>query len=68
MSGNAEVEELAMITCPDCGHQKKETRSLVACQYFYQCEQCRAILTPLDGDCCVVRSFGEMVVPPVHKQ
>ncbi|QII13816.1 hypothetical protein KsCSTR_44370 [Candidatus Kuenenia stuttgartiensis] len=28
----------SVITCPNCGHQKKETMPTDACQYFYECE------------------------------
>src|SRR5215471_15845370 len=41
------------LTCPKCGHSKTETMPVDACQWFYECEQCRAVLKPRSGDCCV---------------
>jgi len=34
------------ITCPGCGHRKKETMPTDACQWFYECEQCHTLLKP----------------------
>ncbi len=39
-----------------------------ACQWFYECEQCRLLLKPLPGDCCVYCSYGTMPCPPVQLQ
>lgn len=30
------------ITCPECGHVKEETMPTDACQWFYECEGCKA--------------------------
>jgi hypothetical protein len=35
-----------------------------ACQYFYECEGCSAVLCPLPGDCCVFCSCGTVPCPP----
>jgi hypothetical protein len=35
-----------------------------ACQYFYACENCKTILKPLAGDCCVFCSYGTVQCPP----
>jgi transcription elongation factor Elf1 len=32
------------ITCPNCGHKKEETMPTDACQYFYECENCKTVL------------------------
>nr|WP_304412650.1 GDCCVxC domain-containing (seleno)protein [Microbulbifer sp. HZ11] len=58
----------SQITCPHCGHQKTETMPTDACQWFYECEQCRLLLKPLPGDCCVYCSYGTMPCPPVQLQ
>lgn len=29
-----------------------------ACQYFYQCTNCKEVLKPKPGDCCVFCSYG----------
>ncbi|MFQ5518593.1 MAG: GDCCVxC domain-containing (seleno)protein, partial [Mariprofundus sp.] len=31
------------ITCPGCGHRKKETMPTDACQWFYECECCHML-------------------------
>jgi hypothetical protein len=52
------------LTCPECGHSKTETMPVDACQWFYECEQCRALLKPQPGDCCVFCSYGSVRCPP----
>ena len=37
-----------------------------ACQYFYDCKGCGALLKPLPGDCCVFCSYGSVRCPPVQ--
>ena len=32
------------ITCPACGHRKTETMPTDACQWFYDCRHCGAVL------------------------
>lgn len=55
------------ITCPECGHTKKETMPTDACQYFYECEGCKKVLKPLEGDCCVYCSYGTVPCPPIQE-
>ena len=55
------------ITCPACGHRKTETMPTDACQFFYACEACGALLKPEPGDCCVFCSFGSVACPPVQQ-
>lgn len=52
------------ITCPVCGHRKTETMPEDACQYFYDCENCKTVLKPKPGDCCVYCSYGDVPCPP----
>lgn len=54
------------LTCPNCGFQKTETMPTDACQFFYECENCRSVLRPLAGDCCVFCSFGTVACPPIQ--
>lgn len=54
------------ITCPKCGHTKTEIMPTDACQYFYDCESCKALLKPLSGDCCVYCSYGDVKCPPIQ--
>ena len=56
----------AVITCPKCGFAKTETMPTNACQFFYECENCRTVLKPLTGDCCVFCSYGTVQCPPVQ--
>ncbi len=54
------------ITCPQCGHAKEEIMPTDACVWFYECEQCKALLRPKKGDCCVFCSFGTHKCPPIQ--
>ena len=56
------------LTCPNCGHTKRELMPLDACQFFYECEHCNALLRPKAGDCCVYCSYGSVKCPPVQAQ
>jgi hypothetical protein len=58
----------SVLTCPQCGHAKAEVMPTDACQFFYECEQCKAVLRPLAGDCCVFCSYGSVKCPPVQAQ
>ena len=55
------------ITCPQCGHAKVESMPTNACQWFYACEACHALLRPLSCDCCVFCSYGSVKCPPVQQ-
>lgn len=54
----------SVLTCPQCGHVKRETMPTDACQFFYECEGCKALLRPQPGDCCVFCSYGSERCPP----
>lgn len=56
----------SVITCPECGFAKREIMPTDACQYFYECEQCKTVLKPLRGDCCVFCSYGTVQCPPMQ--
>jgi hypothetical protein len=58
----------SLLTCPVCGHTKTEVMPTDACQFFYECEQCNAVLRPLAGDCCVFCSYGTVKCPPIQMQ
>ena len=58
----------SVITCPRCGARKTETMPTDACQFFYECSQCQALLRPNAGDCCVFCSFGSVKCPPIQQQ
>ncbi len=61
------VELQSTITCPKCGHAKAETMPTDACQWFYVCEHCNAVLRPTAGDCCVFCSYGTNKCPPMQQ-
>ncbi len=56
----------SMLTCPHCRHRKTETMPIDACQFFYECENCKVMLKPLAGDCCVFCSYGMVKCPPIQ--
>ncbi len=56
------------IRCPECGHEKTETMPTDACQWFYECENCLALLKPRAGDCCVFCSHGDVPCPPIQQE
>ncbi|MDP1647107.1 MAG: GDCCVxC domain-containing (seleno)protein [Rubrivivax sp.] len=56
------------LTCPHCGHAKAERMPTDACQWFYECEACQAVLSPQPGDCCVFCSYGTVPCPPIQAQ
>ncbi len=60
------MELTTTITCPQCGHREREEMPTNACQYFYDCKGCGAVLKPLAGDCCVYCSYADKKCPPVQ--
>lgn len=56
----------SILTCPACGQLATETMPTDACQFFYDCTGCGALLKPLAGDCCVFCSYGSVPCPPVQ--
>jgi len=55
------------ITCPHCSFKKEEKMPVDSCQFFYECSNCKVILRPLPGDCCVFCSYGTQKCPPIQK-
>ena len=62
----SEVSLESILTCPDCGHVETETMPTNACQWFYDCKGCAAVLKPLPGDCCVFCSYATVPCPPLQ--
>ena len=56
----------SVITCPKCGFQRTESMPTDACQFFYECTNCRERLRPKAGDCCVFCSYGSVKCPPMQ--
>lgn len=61
------IELQSTITCPECGHKKEETMPTDACQYFYECENCKKVFKPINNDCCVYCSYGTVPCPPIQE-
>ena len=55
------------VTCPACGNKKVEDMPTIACQFFYECEICKTVLKPKEGDCCVYCSYGSVACPPIQE-
>lgn len=55
------------LVCPKCGKSSTETMPVNACQFFYDCSGCQAVLRPLPGDCCVFCSYGDVPCPPIQE-
>ena len=58
----------SVLTCPRCGFVKRETMPTDACLFFYECSECKALLRPHSGDCCVFCSYGSVKCPPIQQQ
>ncbi|QBH96364.1 hypothetical protein EKN56_08110 [Limnobaculum zhutongyuii] len=55
------------LTCPHCGFSRKETMPTDACLFYYECLNCKVMLRPKPGDCCVFCSFGSVACPPIQQ-
>ena len=55
------------ITCPICAHQALETMPTDACQWYYECGNCKSLLRPKKDDCCVYCSYGTVPCPPIQQ-
>ncbi len=55
------------LTCPECGHRKKEVMPTDSCQWFYECTKCHTLLKPQEGDCCVFCSYGDVPCPSIQQ-
>jgi hypothetical protein len=58
----------SVLTCPHCRFGRQEIMPKDACQFYYECRNCKALLRPKPGDCCVFCSFGSVNCPPVQEQ
>lgn len=60
------VQLQSVLRCPACGYQSELTMPTDACQFFFECPACSAMLAPKTGDCCVFCSYGTMPCPPIQ--
>ncbi|WP_096526934.1 GDCCVxC domain-containing (seleno)protein [Candidatus Nitrosoglobus terrae] len=58
----------SILTCPHCNFAKQEIMPTDSCQFYYECDNCKALLRPNPGDCCVFCSFGSVLCPPIQAQ
>jgi hypothetical protein len=58
----------SVLVCPNCKHSKLEEMPANYCLSMYECENCRAMLRPKQGDCCVFCSYGSAPCPPIQQQ
>ncbi|MDQ3261310.1 MAG: GDCCVxC domain-containing (seleno)protein [Burkholderiales bacterium] len=58
----------SVLTCPQCGFASTETMPTDACQFYYECKNCKAMLRPKAGHCCVFCSYGSVGCPPIQEQ
>ena len=56
----------ATITCPACDACTAAAMPTDACQFFWGCPACGAVLRPEAGDCCVFCSYADADCPPVQ--
>ncbi|HCY64402.1 MAG TPA: hypothetical protein DHV59_16565 [Oxalobacteraceae bacterium] len=56
----------SILTCPHCGFARQETMPVNACQFYYECSNCEAVLRPKPGDCCVFCSYGTLKCPSIQ--
>lgn len=54
------------LTCPACGFAEELSMPTNACTFFHECANCRVLLRPNAGDCCVFCSFGSVPCPPIQ--
>lgn len=66
-SSMASIQLQSIITCPNCQFSKEEMMPTNACQFFYDCENCKQVLKPKAGDCCVYCSYGTVACPPIQE-
>jgi len=57
----------SVIRCPECHFEKSEEMPINACQFFYECTNCGALLKPKQKDCCVFCSYGSLKCPSQQK-
>lgn len=53
----------AKLTCPKCGHIQIVDMPSDACQFFYECVNCKTVLRPKKEDCCVFCSYADSPCP-----
>lgn len=68
IQSSTDKSETCEITCPHCGHTKTETLPTDVCQIMYDCENCKATLTPKGDDCCVFCTYSTHKCPSKQEE
>jgi len=63
-----EIKAKAKLTCPICSFVQEAEMSIDACQHFYRCVNCKTMLKPKPGDCCVFCSYADALCPPKQRE
>lgn len=62
------MKTTSILKCPFCGFEKEETMPPDSCHFFYECNNCKKVLKPKPGDCCVFCSYGSVKCPPKQNE
>ncbi len=62
----AETTLKSEIICPKCGTKKVETMPTEVCLLSYTCTNCKEVLHPKKGDCCVFCTYGDKKCPSMQ--
>lgn len=49
----------ANLRCPYCGYVQEVKIPTNSCLHLYECLNCKRILTPTEGSCCVICSYSD---------
>ncbi|MEJ2140025.1 MAG: GDCCVxC domain-containing (seleno)protein [Gammaproteobacteria bacterium] len=51
------------LRCPECGSVSRHEMPRDCCVFFHECPDCKMMLKPKAGDCCVFCSYGDVPCP-----
>jgi len=63
-----EVATKAKLTCPLCGFTDDMEMPTDSCPFFHECVNCKIVLKPNSGDCCVFCSYADVQCPPQQSE
>ena len=58
------TETKATLTCPECGFAESRDMPVDYCLFFHECNSCKTVLRPKQGDDCVFCSYADHDCPP----
>gem|GEM_PF-1645907 len=61
-----DVTLVSTLRCPACGHTDALAMPTDACLFFHECAECRTLVRPKTGDCCVFCSYGTVPCTPIQ--